>query len=144
MRMLSTLNPVKSDFLTVHNFLQNELKHIFEPEIRMGSLPVNILETDDRFLIELVAPGFQKSEFSIELENQLLTINAVRQEEKQEQTSKFHTRQFIAHSFTRSFRIPETIDEDKISASYESGILMVTLPKKKTEAIETKKIIGVQ
>lgn len=145
MRMLSTLNPVKSDFLTVHNFLQNELKHIFEPEIRMGSLPVNILETDDRFLIELVAPGFQKSEFSIELEKQLLTIRAERQEEKQEQTSKFHTRQFIAHSFTRSFRIPETIiDEDKISASYDSGILMVTLPKKKTEAIETKKLIGVQ
>ncbi|MCX7743288.1 MAG: Hsp20/alpha crystallin family protein [Flavobacteriales bacterium] len=142
--MLSTLNPIKSDFLTVHNFLQNELKHIFEPEIRMGSLPVNILETDDRFLIELVAPGFQKSEFSIELEKQLLTIRAERQEEKQDQTSKFHTRQFIAHSFTRSFRIPESVDEDKISASYDAGVLMVTLPKKKNESSDTKKLIGVQ
>ncbi len=142
--MLSTLNPLKTDFLTINNFLQNELKHIFEPEIRMGSLPVNILETDDRFLIELVAPGFHKSEFSIELEKQLLTIRAEHQEDKQEQTSKFHTRQFIAHSFTRSFRIPETIDEDKISANYDSGILMVTLPKKKTEDIEIKKLIKVQ
>lgn len=144
MRMLSTLNPVKSDFLTVHNLLQNELKHIFEPEIRMGALPVNILETDDRFLIELVAPGFQKSNFSVELEKQLLTIRAEHQEEKQEQNAKIHARQFAVHSFTRSFRIPQTVDADQISASYESGILTVTLPKKKEESADNKKLIGVQ
>lgn len=142
--MLSTLNPLKTELLTINNFLQNELKHIFEPELRMGSLPVNILETDERFLIELVAPGFQKSDFSIELEKQLLTVRADYQEEKQNQSSKYHTRQFIAHSFERSFRIPETIDVEKITASYDSGILMITLPKKKTESTETKKLIGIQ
>jgi len=144
MSMLSTLNPVKSDLLTLHNFIQNELKHIFEPEMRMGALPVNILETEDRYLIELVAPGFEKKDFSLELEKELLTIRAEHQEEKQDQTAKIHARQFALHSFTRSFRIPQTIDAEQISAAYDSGILTVTLPKKKEETAEDKKLIGVQ
>lgn len=146
MRMLSTLNPVKSDFLLVNNYLQNELKHIFEPEMRMWALPVNILETDAFFLIELVAPGYQKSNFSIELDKQqLLTIRAEhRQDEKQDQNVKIHVRQFAVHGFKRSFKIPQIVDVDQISATYDSGILTVTLPKKKEEYAENKKPIEIQ
>jgi HSP20 family protein len=142
--MLSSLNPVKSDLLSLHNFLQNELKHIFEPETRMGSLPVNILETEDRFLIELVAPGFEKNDFSVELEKELLTIRAEHQEEKQEQNAKFHTRQYAIQSFSRSFRITDSVDANGISASYESGILTISLPKKKEYITEPKKLIEIQ
>ncbi len=144
MNMLSTLNPVKSDLLSLHNFLQNELKHIFEPELRMGALPVNILETDDRFLIELAAPGFEKKDFSIELDKELLTIRAEHQEEKQDQNVKFHARQFTIQSFSRSFRITDSVDANAISASYESGILTISLPKKNEYITEPKKLIQIQ
>ena len=92
---------------------------------------VNIKEDEDRFEVEIAAPGFVKKDFKIELDNDLLTISSekeVRDELKEKE--KFTKREFSYQSFSRSFTLPNTVHNDKISARYEGGILKVSIPKK--------------
>lgn len=97
------------------------------------SLPaVNIAEDKDCFLVEMAAPGLQKSDFNIEVNNNLMTISCEKKEvnEDKENGETYTRREFSYQSFTRSFTLPESVDCDKISANYEKGILHVSIPKK--------------
>lgn len=92
---------------------------------------VNIKEDADRFEVEIAAPGFSKKDFKIELDNDVLTISSekeVKNELKNEE--RFTRREFSYQSFTRSFTLPNTVHNDKISAKYDGGILKVSIPKK--------------
>ena len=92
---------------------------------------VNIKETEGSFDVEMVAPGFEKGDFNIDLNNKVLTISSEKKEEKEEKDGEKYTRQeFSYQSFSRSFTLPETADDEKISAKYENGILSVSIPKK--------------
>ncbi|RZJ69127.1 MAG: Hsp20/alpha crystallin family protein [Flavobacterium sp.] len=106
--------------------------------------PVNIKETADSYSVELMAPGFKKESFNIELDKELLTISSqIKAEEKTEGTDgKFTRKEFAAASFRRSFTLPETVNEENINASYEDGILKITLPKKE-EAPKSKRVIEI-
>jgi HSP20 family protein len=91
---------------------------------------VNVVETKDNFRLEVAAPGFDKQDFSLHIENNYLTIEGKR-EQKDEQTDERYTRrEFRYESFKRSYKLPETVNHDSISAVYDNGILNVTLPKK--------------
>ncbi|MCL4106297.1 UNVERIFIED_CONTAM: hypothetical protein GTU68_061139 [Idotea baltica] len=96
---------------------------------------VNIVEHKDDFTIELVSPGLTKEDFKINVEKNVMTIKVEQEAEATNEDKKWHRREFSFSSFERSFRLPETIQEDKIGARYEQGILFVTLPKM-DEAIE--------
>jgi len=93
---------------------------------------VNVKESDERFEIEVAVPGMNREDFSIKLENNLLTISSEKKEEKKEEKEGNYTRrEFSYQSFQRSFTIPETlVDGEKISARYSEGLLCVTLPKR--------------
>jgi HSP20 family protein len=106
--------------------------------------PVNIRETEQSFSVELMAPGMKKEDFNIELDNYLLTISAeVKTENTTEESGKFTRREFSFSSFKRSFTLPETVKEDEINASYEDGILKITLPKKEEALPKAKRLIEV-
>ena len=91
---------------------------------------VNISEDSDKFTVEMNAPGFSKEDFQINVENNTLTISVEKKSENEENNSKFTRKEFEYHSFERSFNLPKDhIKEDGISASYDSGILKLTLPK---------------
>lgn len=92
--------------------------------------PVNILEKPASYLVELSAPGFEKADFAIKLEGNILNISTEKKEEKQEETDKMIRREFSYKGFKRSFTIDEKIDVENISARYENGILKLDLPKK--------------
>ena len=94
------------------------------------SLPaVNIKETDDDFKIEVAAPGMKKDDFSVDYDNRRLTISSEKQEEQSDE--KYNRREFSYQSFCRSFEIMDNvIDNQKISAKYEDGVLFITLPKR--------------
>ncbi len=92
---------------------------------------VNIKETEDNFEVEVAAPGFDKKDFNIELNNDLLTISSDKRiSEEETDGEKITRREFSYQSFTRSFTLPELVEDDKISAKYENGILLITIPKK--------------
>jgi len=92
---------------------------------------VNIKENSDAFEVEVAAPGFEKGDFKIELNNNLLTISSEKKVESEaKEDEQFTKREFSYQSFCRSFSLPITVKSEKISAKYEQGILKVLLPKK--------------
>lgn len=105
--------------------------------------PVNIIETDEAYQVELMAPGLKKENFNIEVDNDLLTISSEIKAENNQQDGKFTKREFTYSSFRRSFTLPETIKEDEINASYQDGILKVALPKKEEALPKPKRLIEI-
>lgn len=92
---------------------------------------VNIKETDIGIFIMLAAPGFKKEDFKIALNHQHLTISSEQKTENVEsEEGKYTRREYSFSSFSRTFTLPNTIDTDKIDASYVNGELIVSLPKK--------------
>ncbi len=92
---------------------------------------VNIRENTDTFEVEVAVPGFEKSDFNIELNNDTLTISSEKQvNEEVKEDERITKQEFSYQSFTRSFTLPELVDEEKISAKYEKGILSISIPKK--------------
>lgn len=115
-----------------------------ETETTEGNIPaVNVLEENDKYILELAAPGLKKSDFKINLDNQMLTIYSEKKEEKQKNKKNYSRHEFSYHSFSRSFSLPDDIEEDKITAKYENGILTVELPKKEPE-LKVNKIIEIK
>lgn len=90
---------------------------------------VNIIETDDDYRIELAAPGLGKEDFQLNVENSILTIAAKKELEKKE-GEKFTRREFNYNNFTHTFSLSEVIDLERINATVNHGILVVTLAKK--------------
>lgn len=119
-------------------------------DFTISSPSVNIVENDTQFVMQLAAPGLEKSDFNIQIENDYLVISAEKKTEKEEtgNNGKFTRREFNYSSFKRSFQLDDNINREGISASYENGVLNVTLPKKEetwkkpaTTTIETRSLI---
>ena len=100
---------------------------------------VNVKETNDAFELEIAAPGMTKSDFKVELDNDMLVISAEKENKNEEKDDKgnFTRREFNYQSFTRTFSLPERLVKgDKIAAKYNDGILHISVPK--TEEAKTK------
>ncbi len=105
---------------------------------------VNIKESTDEFEVELAAPGFEKKDFNIELNHDLLTISSEKKVENEtKEGQQFARREFSYQSFSRSFTLPNTADGDKIKARYENGILRVSIPKKEEAKPKPAKQIAI-
>ena len=105
---------------------------------------VNITEKEDAFHLELVAPGKEKKDFDVELEEDTLIISTNSDSGIVEDDTQFTRREFDYASFNRSFRIPETIDTKRIKANYKNGLLSIILPKRKEAIPEPKKQIEIR
>ncbi len=107
---------------------------------------VNVKETDSNFNIELAAPGMSKSDFKIELKNNVLSISSEKKEENEEKDDEgnYTRKEFSYQSFSRSFRVPENAKQEDVSAKYDNGILTVSLAKKEIEAKPESKTIDVK
>ena len=132
------------------NLFPSLMEEFFRPDwmggIQNNSLavpPVNIRETDQAYEVELSAPGKSKNDFNIEVENDMLTISSEYNTENTTEEGKFTRREFSHSSFRRSFTLPETVKEDDIKASYENGILRITLPKREEALPKPKRLIDI-
>lgn len=108
---------------------------------------VNIAESADKYEVELAVPGFNKSDFNIHLENAVLQVSGEKKVKEQEADNsensskkRYSKREFHYQSFSRSFNLPEDVDDNKISASYTDGILSISILKKETEKDVVKQI----
>ncbi len=105
---------------------------------------VNIEETDEGFVLELAAPGLSKDKFDLELDNDVLVISSETSSVNEDKENRKYTRkEFSYGSFKRTFAVPETVNGNDISASYENGILTINLPKKEEAKIQPKRLIDI-
>ncbi|TXJ29189.1 MAG: Hsp20/alpha crystallin family protein [Chitinophagaceae bacterium] len=113
-----------------------------------GFAPVNIKETDKGYSLEVIAPGFDKSDFKVNVDQDVLTVSAEKKQEVKENaensnTEKHVRREYSFRSFKRSFTLDEKIDAAGIDAKYNNGVLVLNLPKK--EAVKaTAQEINIQ
>ena len=92
---------------------------------------VNIKENADAFNVEMAVPGFDKKDFKIALDHNVLTISSEKKDENETKEGERFTRhEYSYQSFSRSFTLPEAANGDKISAKYDNGILNVEIPKR--------------
>ena len=106
-----------------------------------NTLPaVNIIENDTDFILHIAAPGLNKNDFELSIENKVLSIEVV----KDSNNDDFTRQEFDYTSFKRTFSIPKTVEKSKISASYTNGVLNITLPKTKDALTEPKKLIKIK
>lgn len=91
---------------------------------------VNILETANGFRLEVAAPGLGKEDFKVNVEKNLLTISAQKENVRVEEGVKVYRREFAYGAFERVFRLPDNIDTDTVQAHFNNGILYVSLNKK--------------
>ncbi len=106
---------------------------------------VNIKENPEGFEVEVAAPGFDKNDFIIELNGDVLTISSEKQiENETKDDERFTKREFSYQSFTRSFTLPDVVESDKITAKYDNGILQILIPKKEEAKPKPVKQIAVK
>lgn len=132
---------VVTDLLDTNDFFPGIFDNSWDFALKVPS--VNITETEKAYNVELAAPGLEKKDFKIELENKLLIISSEKEEETNETGKDYKRKEFSYSSFSRSFQLPEDVLTDKIEAKYEDGILKLDIPKKEVAAIKSKKEIKV-
>jgi HSP20 family protein len=133
-------------------FIPSLMEELLRPDFFGGaqsfsnSIPaVNIKETEKDFVIEVAAPGFNKDNFNVELDNNLLSISSEIKHKSEEANDKekYTRKEFSYASFKRSFTLPETVNAESIEANYENGLLVLTLPKKQEALPKPKRLIEI-
>ncbi|MFC7167316.1 Hsp20/alpha crystallin family protein [Halospeciosus flavus] len=119
-----------------------------------GRIAVDVEETDDSYVVTADLPGFEKEDVDVELHDETLHISAEREAEREEEvepgaseeaaeeeeeTQRYLVRERHAGAVSRAITLPETVDEEGVTATFENGVLRVELPKaagEKSSSIE--------
>lgn len=122
------------------NDINRELNRIFDERPFYGprteaanwSPQVDILETDDAFRVVADIPGVKPDDIEISLHKGVLTVKGERDTVNEESNESFTRRERIRGSFMRQFNLPESADEETVSAKSVDGVLEITIPKSKS------------
>ncbi len=141
-------NLVTSDFFDMEDFFDDRFwkRGMLSERFwngRTGEPALNIKETEDHFEIELAAPGFDKKDFEVTIDNGYLNISAEKRIEAEEKEEEFTRREFSYNAFERSLLLPENIREEEIKAKYKDGILRFNLMKKEVEKKQEPKKVEI-
>ncbi len=109
-------------------------------------MKTDVKETDDGYEVDVDLPGFKKDEILLELNNGYLTISAEKSLEKdgESKKGKMLRQERYAGVMQRSFYVGEHVTEENVKASYESGVLHLTIPKKEAAKVPEKKVIQIE
>ena len=131
-----------------NNVFPSLMNEFFNDDLRMNffnrrhSVPsVNSVENNDSFEIDLAVPGMKKDDFTIELNDKILVISS--DNSNYDQSERTRLNEFNYSSFQRSFRVPESVELDKIKANYKNGILKIKLPKRKDSITKPNRVIDI-
>lgn len=129
-----SLRSMMEDFWNADRFFDNALAD--------GNLlpAVNIRDGKSSYKVDVAAPGFKKDDFKVTAEGGLLTISAETSNEEKEEKDNYTRREFSSSSFTRTFSLPDNIDDDHISANYHNGLLEIELKKTGKSTVAKKQI----
>jgi len=111
-------------------------------ESRLWSPAVDVYEDDKSIVLKADLPDMDEKALDIQVEDGMLTIKGERKFEKESKEKNFHRVERSYGSFSRSFALPEDVEQDKISATYQKGVLEVTVPKaaQKPKTVHTIKV----
>jgi HSP20 family protein len=121
-----------------HALFNDELLNDYQT-VKYRKPAANIIENENNFELVLAVPGFGKDEIKIDLEDNLLTISSEKEVEDKE--INFSRREFAFGAFSRSFKLPKTVEAEKIKAEFKDGILNINIPK--IEEAKLKKVIKI-
>lgn len=142
MTMVKMNTPAFRNFNGLVNELFNDFNFPYgtKNQSRVFRPAVNIFEKEHQYELVFAVPGFEKNQFSIQIEKGILTISANQEEQKETNNNGLLRKEFELKSFKRSFTLDENIDSNAIAARYENGLLTVSLPKKNTTVTAAKQI----
>jgi HSP20 family protein len=114
---------------------------LFRRELTWPKMPaVDVVESEKAYEITADLPGMDEKNIEVKVADGVLTIKGEKQEEKEEKKKDYYLQERSFGSFQRSFELPDSVDPDKIEASFKKGVLTVTLPKKPEAQKPAKKI----
>jgi HSP20 family protein len=145
---VSRFNPGTSNRLGlnhwVDDFFNRGVSDFFSADFVLSRPSVNISETTEGWMLELAAPGLEKSDFEIKLEGDAIVVSAKKSSDIEEKNDNYTRREFNFSSFSRSFQLPKEVEVSKISAQYENGVLHLLLPKAIKEEIQNSTRIEIK
>lgn len=125
-------------------FGRDFIPDLFEFRTGVNMPSVNIIEGKDDYKIEVAAPGIDKQDFKIDLDNNILTIASEKEDKNEQNHERYMCREFSYSSFKRSFSLPQSVDAGNITANHKDGVLTIMIPKKEEAKIKSAKQIEIR
>lgn len=139
--------------------LRDEMDHLFDslsrsfgfPELKMPSIELpsragiadvrfEVSESDKAVEVTAEAPGLETEDFEITLSEGMLTVKGQKRDKREQKGKDFYVSERRYGSFSRSFRVPESVNEDRVSANFDNGVLSIHLPKRANPKRASKSI----
>ncbi|MCK3685133.1 Hsp20/alpha crystallin family protein [Maribellus sp. YY47] len=111
-----------------NNFFKNDYHETYVKNC--ASPATNVFETEKEFKIEIQLPGFSKEDLQLNYQNNLLSIKVEKDEKETKEDYKYAHREFGVYNFEKQYRVPKSVEAEKIAARFENGILVIELPKR--------------
>lgn len=111
-----------------------------ETSARPWAPAVDVLEDEKAIVIKADLPDVDEKDIKLELNDGMLTLKGERKFEKERKEEDYHFIERSYGAFSRSFRLPDTVNENDIKAAYKNGVLEVTLPKREPEKKKARTI----
>ncbi len=124
-------------------FNDSYLPRFFNWETGQNMPAVNITEGKEDYKIDVAAPGLNKEDFKISLDNNVLSISSEKEVKNESKDENVLKREFSYSSFSRTFTLPETVNGDKIKATHKDGILSIVIPKRDEAKVRPVKEIKI-
>ena len=105
---------------------------------------VDIYETENSLILTAEVPGIEEDNIEIKIEDNTLSLRGERKFEKETKEESYHRIERSYGSFYRSFTIPRQVDQEKIKAEHDNGVLRITMPKKPESKPKTVKVLKPQ
>src|ERR1700752_5432275 len=136
MTVITRWDPFR-EFSTLQDRMNRLFRDSYGPEGREESLtsstfapPVDVYEDEHNVSLKIEVPGIDEKDIDVRIENNTLTVHGERKFEKEEKEENYRRVERQYGSFTRTFTLPPTVDQDSVQADYEKGVLKIKLAKK--------------
>jgi len=128
MTLITRIDP----FRELASFFENFAEPSGKDQLAAGSFApaVDVYEDEHNLVLKLEVPGVNEEDLNVSVENNTLTVSGERKFEKEEKEENFHRIERHYGSFSRTFRLPNTIDSENVEAGYDKGVLKITLAKR--------------
>src|ERR1700745_1349711 len=136
MTVLTRWEPFR-EFATLQDRINRAFRESYSGADRDESLAtsgfapaVDVYEDEHKVTLKIEVPGIDEKDIDVRVENNTLTVHGERKIEKEEKEENYRRVERQYGSFTRTFTLPQTVDTENVSATYDKGVLKITLPKK--------------